>query len=117
MDTFWIGLLNNLVGAGVVIAVVGWLLKRYVDSYDERLKKCEDEAEHIKTNYNDKFAKVHIKVDDAKDEIMSKIEVIKDDKAAYRQSQAAITSRMEEQIKNIFYEIKQLPKKVRNFGD
>ena len=59
----------NIVTGGIILAVLVWLLQRFIKSYDDRLMKVEEESKEIKENYIKRFDEVHKKIDASSFEI------------------------------------------------
>lgn len=98
---------------GVVITVLGFWQKRYIEQTDKRLEVNEHEVKEIKKNYNAKFQGIHDKVDqkvdqtkgelnekieETKAEILEEIRTIKTDKETYRFEQTKSMAVMETKI-------------------
>lgn len=99
MDKVW---LANIITGGVVVTVLGWLLIRFIQNYDTRLSKTEEEAAEIKKNYIRRFEEVNEKIDETKEELKehftTKIEEVIRDKSNYRIEQSRAIGVIETKI-------------------
>jgi hypothetical protein len=87
MDNFGNVWLANLVSAGVILAVLGFFLKRYVSSTDARIKAVEEEGGKIKSNYLSRFEKLDYKMETVRADLSDKIQEVNAEKMQYRLQQ------------------------------
>lgn len=102
MSQIW---LANLVSASVLIAVMGYFIRRYINQQDKKLAVVEEKVEEIEKNYIHRFEEVKETQHRVKDEILrtlgSKIEETNRDKMQYRVDQAKDMGEMRTEIRHL----------------
>lgn len=98
MENVWIA---NLVSTGVVLAVLGFLFKRFVTENDRRheesegrIHAAEKEAAEIKENYIKRFEGVHTKIDQTKDEIVHRLNAMNEDRHQTARSMGILETKL-----------------------
>lgn len=117
----------NLITGAVILAVIGWLFKKWWDTVEQRfesarieakdaMKKASEAKEHgeeIEKNYVKRFEDVHREMESNKNQIKDhftkEIKEVVHDKNNYRQTQAIVTTEIATNLANMiktFDEIK-----------
>lgn len=98
METQW---LVNIVTV-TVISIIGWLIVRFIASFERRLKGAEMEADEIRTNYIKRFEEVHEKIEESERRITEhftrEIKEVVRDKSEYRIQMGRDIAKMETKV-------------------
>lgn len=94
-------IIATLFANGIVATIVWFFIKRYINNQDERLTAAEEKADHLQSNYTQKFEKVYQKMDENRDHLATKMEEIKVDKIEYRMKQIEQMTELKHQVKDI----------------
>lgn len=117
MDQVW---LANLVTGGVVLSVMGWLILRFIGSFEKRLAASEKKADEIEENYISRFKEVNLNLSASENNIRKdfntrldrtdeKIDKVIHEKLEHRVQQGRWQGVMEEKLNNVVDTLKHRP--------